>query len=159
MKNLIIRKANASDMKEVLALIKELAEFENALDQVKMTVDRLIEDGFSKAPLFKSIVAEYKGEICGYALYYYGYSTWNGKTLYLEDILISDKFRQKGFGQQLFNQVIKIAIQQKVTRLDWQVLNWNKSAIDFYKKNQSTFDNEWINGRLFALDLLNFSKK
>ena len=88
MKDLIIRNALSSDMETVLSLIKELADFENASDQVKMTIDRLIEDGFGKEPLFKAIVAVYNGEVCGYALYYYGYSTWNGKTLYLEDFMI-----------------------------------------------------------------------
>ena len=158
MKDLIIRKSKASDMNEVLSLIKELADYERSLDRVKMTVERLIKDGFSKPPLFKSLVVVYKKEICGYAFFYQGYSTWNGKTLYLEDIMISKKYRRRGFGQKLFNQVVEIAIQQKVTRVDWQVLSWNKPAIEFYKKNQSTFDAEWINGRLFDLDLKNFSK-
>ena len=156
MKDLIIRNALSSDMETVLSLIKELADFENASDQVKMTIDRLIEDGFGKEPLFKAIVAVYNGEICGYALYYYGYSTWNGKTLYLEDFMIKSEYRRMGIGQILFNEIKKIANQQMVKRLDWQVLDWNKTAIDFYKKNKASFEGEWLNGRLFSLDLKNF---
>jgi ribosomal protein S18 acetylase RimI-like enzyme len=156
MKDLIIRNALSSDMETVLSLIKELADFENASDQVKMTIDRLIEDGFGKEPLFKAIVAVYNGEICGYALYYYGYSTWNGKTLYLEDFMIKSEYRRMGIGQIVFNEIKKIANQQMVKRLDWQVLDWNKTAIDFYKKNKASFEGEWLNGRLFSLDLKNF---
>ncbi len=156
MKELIIRKATPSDMEDVLMLIKELADFENSLGQVKMTVDQLIADGFGESPLFRLIIAQYNGKTCGYALFYFGYSTWNGKTLYLEDILISDKYRRMGLGQELFNEVIKIAKQQKVKRFDWQVLDWNQIAIGFYKKNKATFDHQWINGRLFGLDLKNF---
>jgi len=156
MKDLIIRNALSSDMETVLSLIKELADFENASDQVKMTIDRLIEDGFGKEPLFKAIVVVYNGEICGYALYYYGYSTWNGKTLYLEDFMIKSEYRRMGIGQIVFNEIKKIANQQMVKRLDWQVLDWNKTAIDFYKKNKASFEGEWLNGRLFSLDLKNF---
>lgn len=156
MKDLIIRNALSSDMETVLSLIKELADFENASDQVKMTIDRLIEDGFGKEPLFKAIVAVYNGEVCGYALYYYGYSTWNGKTLYLEDFMIKSEYRRMGIGQIVFNEIKKIANQQMVKRLDWQVLDWNKTAIDFYKKNKASFEGEWLNGRLFSLDLKNF---
>jgi len=156
MKDLIIRNALSSDMETVLSLIKELADFENESDQVKITIDRLIEDGFGKEPLFKAIVAVYNGEICGYALYYYGYSTWNGKTLYLEDFMIKSEYRRMGIGQILFNEIKKIANQQMVKRLDWQVLDWNKTAIDFYKKNKASFEGEWLNGRLFSLDLKNF---
>ena len=155
MKDLIIRNANATDMKDVLILIKELADFENASDQVKMTEEKLIEDGYGETPLFRSLIVEYRGEKCGYALFYFGYSTWNGKTLYLEDIMISDKYRRKGFGQELFNSIIKIARYYKVKRLDWQVLNWNHTDIEFYKKNQAIFEDKWINGRLFGLDLRN----
>ena len=156
MKELIIRNALPTDMEAVLSMIKELAEYEKALDKVKMTTEQLIEDGFGHSSLFQSIIAIYKGEICGYAIYYFGYSTWNGKTLYLEDIMIKGNYRRKGIGQKLFNEIVKIAKQENVKRLDWQVLNWNQSAIDFYKKNNASFEDEWLNGRLFGLDLKNY---
>lgn len=156
MNELIIRKALPSDMGDVLSMIKELAEFEKALDKVKMTKDQLIEDGFGSSPFFNCIIAFYEGEVCGYAFYYFGYSTWNGKTLYLEDIMIKSGFRRKGIGQKLFDNIVGIAKKENVTRFDWQVLNWNQPAIDFYKKNNASFDDEWLNGRLFSLDLKNY---
>ena len=143
-------------MGDVLSMIKELAEFEKALDKVKMTKEQLIEDGFGRSPFFNCIIALYEGEACGYAFYYFGYSTWNGKTLYLEDIMIKSGFRRKGIGQKLFDKIVGIAKKENVTRFDWQVLNWNQPAIDFYKKNNASFDDEWLNGRLFSLDLKNY---
>ena len=156
MNELIIRKALPSDMGDVLSMIKELAEFEKALDKVKMTKDQLIEDGFGRSPFFNCNIAFYEGEVCGYAFYYFGYSTWNGKTLYLEDIMIKSAFRRKGIGQKLFDKIVGIAKKENVKRFDWQVLNWNQPAIDFYKKNNASFDDEWLNGRLFSLDLKNY---
>ena len=156
MKDLIIRTALPSDMEAVLSMIKELADFEKALDQVKITSEQLIEDGFGSSPLYQSIIAVYKGEISAYAIYYFGYSTWNGKTLYLEDLMVKSDYRRNGIGQKLFEYIVKIAKDQKVKRLDWQVLNWNHSAIEFYKKNKASFDDEWLNGRLFSLDLKNY---
>ena len=156
MNELIIRKALPSDMGDVLSMIKELAEFEKALDKVKMTKEQLIKDGFGRSPFFNCIIAFCEGEVCGYAFYYFGYSTWNGKTLYLEDIMIKSAFRRKGIGQKLFDKIVGIAKKENVKRFDWQVLNWNQPAIDFYKKNNASFDDEWLNGRLFSLDLKNY---
>ena len=89
-------------------------------------------------------------------IFYQGYSTWKGATLYLEDIMIKPKLRRKGFGGVLFKEIIKVAKKREVKRLDWQVLDWNSSAIAFYEKYKATLDGKWLNGRLFELDLKNF---
>ncbi len=156
MKDLIIRKGEIDDMKDVLLMIKELAKFENAEQEVNTTVNQLKQDGFGSKKLFEVIIAEYKNEICGYAFFYQGYSTWKGATLYLEDIMIKPKLRRKGLGSILFNEIIKEAKARGVKRLDWQVLDWNSSAIAFYEKYKASLDGEWLNGRLFELDLKNF---
>ena len=158
MKDFIIRQAIISDMNEVLNMIKELANFEKAKGQVNLSLEKLIKDGFGDDKIYDALVVETQGKLCGYAIYYNSYSTWKGRALYLEDIFVRKEFRNKGIGEKLFMQVINIAIKRNANRLDWQVLKWNTSAINFYKKKQSTFDDQWINGRLFELDLNNFSK-
>ncbi len=158
MKDFIIRKAKISDMKEVLSMIKELANYEKAEVEVHLSLEKLIKDGFGDQKLYEALVVETKGKLCGYAIYYNAYSTWKGRAFYLEDIFVRKEFRNKGIGEKLFKQVIKIAIKRKAKRVDWQILKWNSPAINFYKKMRSTFDDEWINGRLFELDLNNFSK-
>jgi GNAT superfamily N-acetyltransferase len=87
--------------------------------------------------------------IIGFALYYFGYSTWKGRTLYLEDLYVQEDFRKAGIGQQLFDHIVSVAKNEKVRRMDWQVLNWNEPALAFYRKNKAILDDEWINGRLF----------
>lgn len=150
MSNIRIRKATATDMKDVLALIHELAIYENAPNEVINTEAQLIEDGFGNQKAFDCLVAiSSKGETVGMALFYTGYSTWKGKTLYLEDFLVKQAFRKEGIGQQLFEAVVSEAKKRKVKRMDWQVLDWNEPAINFYKKNNALLDSEWINGRLF----------
>ena len=107
--------------------------------------------------MFDCIVAEIENNVVGFALYYTGYSTWKGRTLYLEDFLVSEDYRGKGIGRLLFNQVILEAKKRNVKRMDWQVIDWNEPAINFYSKYNATLDGEWINGRLFEEDIRNFT--
>lgn len=146
----VIRSATENDMKDVLDLIQELADYENAPNEVIITEQQLIADGFGEGKTFDCLVAEDANkEIQGMAIFYTGYSTWKGKTLYLEDFLVKSAARKNGIGQQLFNAVVDEAKARKVNRMDWQVLDWNEPAIAFYKKNNALLDPEWLNGRLF----------
>jgi GNAT superfamily N-acetyltransferase len=146
--NLSIRIAVKEDIPFILQLIKELAEYEKSLNEVSITEDTLLRDGFGIQPLFHCIVAESDGLIVGLALTYMKYSTWKGPCVFLEDIIIKKDFRRKGIGRRLFEEVIVYASQHNAGRLEWQVLDWNKQAISFYKKFGVEFDASWINCRL-----------
>jgi len=148
MENLKIRDAEKKDVGQVLYMIKELATFEREKYAVKITEEELLEDGFGDNPLYKCIVAEYKGDVIGFALYYIRYSTWQGKTVFLEDFLVEDKYRSMGVGKLLFEEMISIAKRLKVRQMSWQVLDWNEGAIRFYKKYEADFFEEWLNVRM-----------
>jgi GNAT superfamily N-acetyltransferase len=145
---MLVRPANPSDTVFIHRLIQELADYERAPDAVINTPELLLNDLFVEGRCH-AFVAEHEEVIIGFALYYFGYSTWKGKTLYLEDLYVKEDFRKTGVGQQLFDQVVKVAIKEKVRRMDWQVLTWNEPALAFYRKNNAILDDEWINGRLF----------
>jgi len=147
MSQINIRKAHSKDVPDILVLIKELAEFEHGLNEVTVTEQELLNDGFGEENLFNCIVAEIDGEIVGTAIYYNTYSTWNGKCLYLEDLIVKRKIRSKGIGSLLMKEVMKIANREGAKRMAWQVLDWNVDAQDFYKKIGSSLDGEWLNGR------------
>lgn len=144
-----LRTARESDMPAVLGLIQALATYEKAPDAVINTVEQLTEDGFGNSKIFDCIVLEDKQEVIGFALYFTGYSTWKGKTLYLEDFLVDERYRGQGLGQLLFDAVVDEAKRRNVKRMDWQVLEWNEPALNFYKKNNAGLDPEWVNGRLY----------
>ena len=144
-----IREARPEDVSRIHELIVELAVFEKEPDSVHTTPEELLEDGFGEHPAYKSFVAIEEGVILGFALTYVNYSTWNGKCLYLEDLCVTQAARGKGIGSLLFERVVEEAKNRKVRRMDWQVLEWNEPAIEFYKKYEATLDGEWINGRLF----------
>jgi GNAT superfamily N-acetyltransferase len=146
--SLNIRKGVAEDLPKVLELIRELAIYENAPNEVEVTISEMTHWGFGDNPLFNFFVLEKNVHIIGIALYYYKYSTWKGKCLFLEDIIITATERKQGYGKILFNEVVQVAKQEKVRRMEWQVLNWNAPAIEFYKKYSATFDDEWINCKL-----------
>ncbi len=146
--NLLIREARPNDMQSVHALITELAVYEKAADQMTNSVAQLIEDGFGTNKLFDCIVAELDGVVVGFALFYTSYSTWKGACLYLEDFLVTEKLRGKGIGKLLFDEVYQIAKNRKVGRFEWQVLDWNEPAINFYKKYNANLDPEWLNGKI-----------
>ena len=144
-----IRWAEPKDMPRVLELITELAVYENAEDQVENTVAGLTEDGFGEHPTFECIVAETNEKIVGFAIFYTSYSTWKGNCLYLEDLLVTESSRRTGVGTLLFDFVLNLARERKAKRMEWQVLDWNDPAINFYKKYEADLDATWINGKLF----------
>lgn len=140
---MIIRKANAEDMKSVLGLIQELAVFEKEPNAVVVTEADLIRDGFGTNPLFCVFVAEVELQIAGIALYYYRYSTWKGKTIHLEDLIIKESMRGTGLGYALYSEIIKQGKKDNVRRIEWNVLNWNTPAIEFYKKSGANVLDDW----------------
>ena len=143
-----IRKGQKADLTSVLALIKELAEFENAPNEVSVTLEELEEDGFGQHPYYWFIVAEHKAEIIGLSFYFIRYSTWKGRFLFLEDFVVKEDFRGQGVGAQLFEETIRIAQRLEVKGMVWQVLDWNEDAIRFYKKYEASINTEWLNGKL-----------
>ena len=142
---MIIRPGKKSDIPQVFDLIKELAEYEKALDKVSNTVEKLEEDGFGPNPVYESFVAEIENNIVGIALTYYRFSTWRGKVMYLEDLIVKEHMRRKGIGKKLFDMVLDHAKVTRCVGLSLQVLDWNDLGINFYKKYNMEFDDEWIN--------------
>ncbi|HEX8576957.1 MAG TPA: GNAT family N-acetyltransferase [Flavobacterium sp.] len=140
---MIIRKGTKNDMPAVLNLIKELAIFENEPDAVVISIDNLVQDGFGKNPLFTTFVAEANGEIIGMALFYYRFSTWKGKTIHLEDLIVTESKRGTGAGFRLYSEVIKEGKKQNVRRIEWNVLEWNTPAIAFYKRSGAKIVKDW----------------
>jgi GNAT superfamily N-acetyltransferase len=140
---MIIRKGKAEDMTAVLSLIQELAVFEKEPDAVLVTVADLQRDGFGTNPLFNVFVAEVNQEIVGIALYYYRYSTWKGKTIHLEDLVVRDAMRGTGVGYALYSEIIKQGKKDQVRRVEWNVLDWNTPAIDFYEKSGAKVLRDW----------------
>lgn len=145
MQAVMIRKAVQADCVQMLELVKELAIYEKAPDEVTVSLEHFIDTGFGKNPVWWAIVAEEEGKIIGMALYYIRYSTWKGAALYLEDIIITESYRGKGIGKKLFDELVIEAKEKKFKRISWQVLDWNEPAIHFYKKYNASFDGEWIN--------------
>lgn len=143
-----VRKGVKSDLSAALGLIKELALYENAPDEVIVTTEDMERDGFGEDPVFYFFVAEVEGEIVGISLYYVKYSTWKGKCIFLEDIIVTEQYRKQGVGKKLFDEVVKVSKEKNVQRLEWQVLEWNEPAIRFYEKINSNLDKEWINCKL-----------
>ncbi len=148
-----IRKGIANDINAALLMVKELATYEKAPNEVEVTIQEMKKEFTNNT--FDFFVAEINTEIIGIALYYYKYSTWKGKCIFLEDIIVTEKYRNKGVGKLLFDAVTTIAKQEQVRRLEWQVLNWNAPAITFYKKFNANFDDEWINCKLTYHQLQN----
>ena len=139
----IIRKGLETDMQSVLDLIIELAVFEKEPDAVEITVDNLIKDGFSINPKFKVFVAEENGVVIGIALFYERYSTWKGKTIHLEDLMVTESKRKLGAGKALYTAVLKYAFDNDFNRVAWEVIDWNANAIEFYKRTGATYLNDW----------------
>jgi GNAT superfamily N-acetyltransferase len=146
--SVVIRKATKGDLPEVLKMIRELAAYEKAPDGVTISLEELRRDGFGLNPIFEVLLAESDKQVTGMAFYFLSYSTWRGLCLYLEDIIVKQEFKRHGIGTKLFDAVIHKAHELKARRLMWQVLDWNKPALDFYKQYGATFDPTWINGKL-----------
>lgn len=138
-----IRKGEKKDMEAVLELIQELATFEKEPDAVVVTVADLERDGFGDNPLFYTFVAEVDGRIVGIALYYYRYSTWKGKTIHLEDLIVKEEIRGSGLGFALYSKIIEQGKIDNVRRIEWAVLDWNTPAIDFYIKSGARVLDDW----------------
>ena len=154
-----IRKGTRTDLPAVLDLIKELAEYEKALGEVSISLEELEVDGFGTHPEYWFLVAEVDGEIVGISFYYIRYSTWKGRFLYLEDLVVKEAYRRKGVGAALFEETIRVAQEIKVNGMTWQVLDWNTLAIDFYKKYSAHLDDGWINGKLVKEQITDFRFK
>ncbi len=142
---IVIRKAVRKDCARMMELIQELATYEKAPDEVTVTLNHFEESGFGANPVWWSFVAEVQGVVIGMALYYVRYSTWKGQRMYLEDILVTEDMRGQKIGSLLFDALIKEAKEKGFNGMNWQVLDWNEPAINFYKKYNANFDPEWVN--------------
>jgi GNAT superfamily N-acetyltransferase len=143
-----IRRAEKSDINDIISLVKELALFEKAPQEVTVTYEDYLINGFQDNPLFECNLAFYNEELVAFSLWYFRFSTWKGKRLYLEDLYVKEAYRGLGIGKTLLNTVIEEAKLSNCTGLMWQVLDWNTPAIEFYKKYNATLDGEWINVNL-----------
>ncbi len=140
-----LRHGRKDDLPAVLDLIKELAAYEKALYKVENTVKMMEKDGFGKNRVFDFIVADNDSKILGAAIYYFRYSTWKGRSLYLEDLVVTETARGQGIGKLLFEAIMRITIEGNCSGLTWQVLDWNDQAINFYNKYDANYDAEWLN--------------
>lgn len=143
--SITIRTGRKADLPQVMELVKELALFERAPHEVTNTVELMEQDGFGPNPIFGFFVAENENGIVGLSLYYWRYSTWKGKRLYLEDIIVTENARGNGIGKLLFDRTMEHALDQQCSGMMWQVLDWNTPAIEFYKKYDANLSQEWIN--------------
>jgi GNAT superfamily N-acetyltransferase len=139
----IVRQGEEKDMQSVFDLITELAVFEKEPDAVDISVTDLINDGFSENPKFKIFVAEQENQIIGIALFYERYSTWKGRTIHLEDLIVTKNKQKIGAGKALYTAVLKYAFDHNYNRVAWEVIDWNQNAIDFYKSTGATYLNDW----------------
>ena len=140
-----IRKAVRKDCARMMELIQELATYEKAPDEVTVSLTHFEESGFGPNPVWWSFVAEVQGVVVGMALYYVRYSTWKGQRMYLEDILVTEDMRGQKIGSLLMDALIVEAKEKGFNGMNWQVLDWNEPAINFYKKYNANFDPEWVN--------------
>ena len=147
-----------ADMPDVLELIKELATFENEPNAVKVTVEELQEEGFGADPMFTCFVAELTNEIVGMALVYFRFSTWVGRTLHLEDLIVKEKLRGKGVGEALYAKVIHFAHDHGVKRANWMVLGWNEGAKRFYERSGANIMEDWWQVEMDETGIKNFIK-
>ena len=141
-----IRKARKEDLPAMLVMIKELAEYERAPNEVDVTINKF-EKYFDKK-FFKALVAYHNETLVGMAIFYIAYSTWKGKIVYLDDLIVTETMRGKSVGTKLFKEVIRTSYKLKANQLRWHVLEWNTPAINFYEKFEAGLDPEWITGKL-----------
>ncbi len=154
----LIRRATAADAAQILKFICALAAFERAPDAVTATEEDLIRDGFGPTPFYSCLIAEHGGQPAGFAFYFFNYSTWVGRPgIYLEDLFVLPEFRGRGIGKALLKQVAAIAVEKGCQRLQWEVLDWNTPAIEFYRAMGAEFLDEWRNVRLSGEALMRLS--
>lgn len=151
-----IRKGTVKDLEDIYDLIMELAIYEKAPHEVDNTVEQMKQDGFGEKPVFGCFVAEESGTVVGTAIYYYRYSTWKGKALYLEDLVVSARHRGKGYGKALLDAIVRKAKEDNCKQVRWQVLDWNEPAIKFYQSIGADLDPEWINCTLDEKQIANY---
>lgn len=145
---MIVRKGTPADVPAVLGLIRELALYEKAPLEVSNTEEDMLRDGFGEHPVYRMLVAELNGNVVGMAIYFIKYSTWKGKGVYLDDIVVTEPMRGQGIGAKLFKAVMQDARDMDAKQMHWQVLDWNEPAIRFYQRYGCDFDSEWINCKL-----------
>ena len=145
MENIQIRRAVKEDCPRLLELVRELAEYERAPEQVTVTLDHFVNSGFGPNPVWWAFVVTVDDAVQGFALYYIRYSTWKGQRMYLEDLHVTEKMRGKGLGKMLFDTLLQEVKEKNFQGMVWQVLDWNDPAINFYKKYGAEFDAGWIN--------------
>jgi len=143
-----VRKAAIEDCTRMLELVNELAVYERAPQEVTVSPEHFVESGFGANPVWWAFVAEEDGVVNGFALYYIRYSTWKGQKMYLEDIIVTEAARGRGLGKLLMDALIAEAKEKNFPGITWQVLNWNEPALNFYRKYNVRFDDEWVNGIL-----------
>lgn len=148
MNKIEIKEGSPNDVHALLELIKELALYEKAPQEVVNTTDNLLQDGFGEKPIYKFWLAWHQEQPVGMAVVYFRYSTWKGKCLYLEDLYVQPNYRKMGIGEMFFEVLKDFARKEQCRRITWQVLEWNEPAIQFYKKIGATLDNQWVNGFL-----------
>ncbi len=149
-----IRKASASDIPLIIQFIKELAEYEKAPEHAVATGEDLRRHGFDAEPKFRVLIAEWNDEPAGFGLFFYHYSTWVGRpTLFLEDLFVRPRFRGRGIGRALFLRLARVAVGEGCGRLEWQVLDWNAPAIQFYQSLGAKTMNEWLTMRIAGDEL------
>jgi GNAT superfamily N-acetyltransferase len=155
----IIREGLKKDLPHVLDLIKELAYFENSLNELTITLEDLERDGFGETSYFSFLVAENDDMIIGLSFYFTRYSTWKGKFLFLEDFIIKEEFRNQGIGSLLFEATVDVCRKNNLNGMIWQVLDWNVPAIDFYKKYNASISKEWLNCKLSKDQINNLKER
>lgn len=144
-----IRAAAVGDIPLILQFIRELAEYEKAPREAVATPEDILRDGFSAQPKFRCVITEWKGQPAGFALFFYNYSTWRGRPgIYLEDVFVRPEFRKKGIGKALLGYLAQIAVREGCARFEWQALDWNTPAIEFYQSLGATVMKEWLTMRV-----------
>lgn len=153
---IIIREAVITDCPTMFDLVNELALYEKLPQEVILTLTEFTADGFGQTPVWQAFVAEFNGAVVGFALFYVRYSTWKGRSLYLEDFIVTETMRGQGIGKLLFERTIKEAKEKNYLTMVWQVLDWNQPALNFYAKYQSGIEGGWLNGSLSKKQLNQF---
>jgi GNAT superfamily N-acetyltransferase len=143
-----LREAKKEDCPRLLELVHELAVFEKAPDEVEVSLAEFEDAGFGAKPVWKAFVAEVDNYIVGFALYYVRYSTWKGRRVYLEDLIVTEEWRGNGIGKLLFDRIVQETRELGFSGMVWQVLDWNQPAIDFYKKYEAGIEAGWLNASL-----------
>ncbi len=143
-----IRPAIQTDVPAMLGLVQELALYEKAPQEVTVTLEEMTAAGFGTGAVWKAFVAIVDGRLVGMSLFFTKYSTWKGKCMYIDDIVVTESMRGAGVGKLLFEETVAEAKRTHMRRLEWQVLEWNSPAINFYNKFSAVLDPEWVNGKL-----------